>query len=213
MRKLLPILGIGSAALVGAGILALLLADPRHLGLANSEPEGGAEPLELRLAEGPFADEAASTESIEQGAQSAHPIAQQAQAWGIERCANEIALIAQFLTRNAAFTARSMHGPHDADGEIFSATIVARDEEDGAQSLSTMTVAPVSAGRCNVVYETTVHFPAECATIHQARFGNFDRTIEIGNLGRAFTTEGGEGQLYMLATAGGCLVKKTQSLY
>lgn len=208
MLRPVSIVGVGALAVLGAGAVALLLV--------GTDGDGGRAPeasVERSVAEQPAAEPEAADGSAASEVEPPNAIARQASEWGISRCAQEIALVSEFLTRNTVFSARSMRGPREPDAEMFSSTIAARSQEDGAENLSTMSVVPVSGGRCNVVYETTAHFPNDCEAVHSARFANFVEPIEFGGLARAFATPGGDGQLYMLRTGEGCLVKKTQVLY
>lgn len=209
VRRTLPIVGGGALILIGAGLVAFLIAGPQQDRVATGSA-GAEAPERSQGAQAPAGGDADASAAEDD---PPNAIARQAREWGISRCSREIALVSDFLTRNSVFSARSMRGPRDADGEVFSATIVARARDDGMRTLSTMSVAPVSAGGCNVVYETTAHFPADCDSIRQARFANFAEPMELGGLAQAYATAEGDGELYMLPTGTGCLVKKTQSLY
>ena len=141
-------------------------------------------------------------------------VARQAQAWGVADCLGGITRLSEFLTANMDYTWLARRGEANANRELFSATIAAREQGSGIQGLSGLFAAPVGDGRCNAGYQTTMYFPEVCARVREVVFPTFSTRVEFGSLAEAYATSDGGAMLYLLpAGPSGCVAVKSELFY
>jgi hypothetical protein len=191
-----------------------------ELSTAISEPASGAasgsttpEPNGGEAGAGPaLAESAAGTAPV--AVPDGNLIGLQAKDWGVSDCLEPIVTVTEHLTRNTEHSFRLMAGQGSPNAEMFSGTIAARAPSLGVSGLSSLYAAPVSGGRCNIAYQTTVYYDGPCLEAWEKNFSAFSEEVDIGKAAAAFTTKDGNATLYLLpAGPAGCIAVKTESFY
>lgn len=141
-------------------------------------------------------------------------VSRQAYDWGIRTCIDPISRVSDFLTKGRDYAALSLRGNHDSDKQMFSAVVAAKDGASKSESLSTMTVAPVSDSGCNSVYQTVTYFDADCQSVQAKFFVDFSKSIPFSQRVKAFsTTDGGSLAYFLPVSPGSCIAVKMQALF
>jgi hypothetical protein len=141
-------------------------------------------------------------------------VALQAQKWGVSQCLGGITQLSEFLTRNTDYTWLARRGDKDADSQMFSAIVAAREKTSGAQALSGLFATPARGGACNLAYQMTMFHPDTCARTRETVFPTFSTRIEFGAVAEAYSTADGRATLYLLpAGPAGCVAIKSEVFY
>lgn len=146
-------------------------------------------------------------------APESHPIALQAEQWGISDCVGKIADLSNYLTLNTDHTWLAQRGEEDANRQVFSATIAARERTTGVQGLSKLFAAPVGENNCNAGYQTTIYFPSSCPQAHQALFPSFATRLQLGDIVEAYANADRATLFLLPAGASGCVLVKSELFY
>lgn len=142
-------------------------------------------------------------------------IATQAKDWGVSDCLGRVVTLSDFLTKGASARWLLTRGTNDANKEMFSATIAAKEVASGLAGISNLYASPAGDGRCDAAYQTTVYLPESCSDAHERVFPRFLTRIDLGSeVADAFATVDGSARLFLLpAGASGCVAVKTEILY
>jgi hypothetical protein len=149
-------------------------------------------------------------------------IGRQARDWKITQCLRSIDALADFLTAETKFSARSVSGNDDPDKELYSVSLVAQPIKGEAARrqpyFAHAVVAPLSGGGCNASYDVVSYYPQSCEAVHASALSNFTKRVAFGDHATTYATPDDKVIAYMLPAQGqgagqGCTVIKQQTLY
>lgn len=139
------------------------------------------------------------------GAAAENQVLEQANKAGIRQCMPAVEAISRFLIGSDKHGADDAYPGKDTDRQIYSTTIE-RLTPEGSRLIS-LSVAPVTAGNCSLVYDQVQWFDAQCLVVAKERFPELRYK---GVLAGQVAVLEGPATVYLFPAGTGCLTLKKE---